>query len=116
MIDSEHKNPWRMPNKVKGVKQVAIRSWRDPDFHRVLTERAALETKLLTEAKEAGTYFGPVTISPETIVINMVLYPTTFTRVVSEQLRGRYQQLKKENQGNVKTYMDIKGGKAKQSH
>lgn len=113
MIDIEHKNPWRMPNKVKGVKQVAVRFWRDPELHQVLVERARMETEILVEAKEKGRYDGPTTVSPETITINMMLYPSMFTRVVSVRMRQRYQQLKKENQGNGKTYMDIKSGKVK---
>ncbi|MFB6518601.1 hypothetical protein [Streptomyces sp. NPDC056401] len=84
-------NPWRMPSKVKGVRKIVINNTRDEAFQQSLIEMGR---------QQSQTY--GVKISPETILLNMALYPNPFTKAISAQLLKRYKELKKEKP-NVKS-------------
>ena len=84
-MNTELECPWVTPTKVKGENMIYPGTPRDEDFHRILKEQAAEET--LRWGK---------TISPETMLINFALYPTTYKRLVGRRMLDRYKQLKKE--------------------
>lgn len=107
-MNNEFINPWRMPTKVKGTNLRAVRTWRDDQLHQVLAEVAKEETERLVRAKDAGQYEGPTNVSPETIIMNMVLFPSTFTKVVSGRMRDRHKQLKQEKRHEKKSIDGIK--------
>lgn len=101
-------NPWYMPPKAEGVRQKYVAAYRNTKLHQALVELGKAETRRLLEAKDKGLYDGKTTVSPETIIFNMVLRPSTFTRTMSVRLLERYKQLEKEER-DEKKYMDIKG-------
>lgn len=106
-MTEEVMNAWHMPSKVKGINQIPNNEYRDEALQRALMELSRMETARLKKLKEEGLYYGNTNVSVATIIINLAIYPSTFTRTMSARLKQRYNYFKKEQLNHGK-FMDIK--------